>query len=285
MMAALEVVNLRVSYQVDVRSRESSEFYSQHHDAQKDRAAVRAEIEVLRRERLAYEQESIQTRQDLARSEAYSRALEAWITVLETQARRHEWQRQDADDRATRHIMRIQALEAGARDDTLEDTGSSAYGVVAAMAEAEAEAEAGRVRNGYDNNGSRPRPTQAVRDCSYSEFLKCKPLDFKGTEGVVGLTRWFEKIKSVFSISNCTASCQVKFATCTLQDDALTWWNAHVKTTTPEAAHAMPWATLKKIMTDKYCPRGEIKKIKTEMWNLKVKGTDVVAYSRRLLGL
>ncbi|GKE60049.1 putative reverse transcriptase domain-containing protein [Tanacetum coccineum] len=59
------------------------------------------------------------------------------------------------------------------------------------------------------------------------------------------------------------------------------WWNAHVKTTTPKAAHAMSWAALKKMMTDKYCPRGEIKKIETEMWNLKVKGTDVVAYSRR----
>ncbi|GJT64128.1 putative reverse transcriptase domain-containing protein [Tanacetum coccineum] len=150
-------------------------------------------------------------------------------------------------------------------------------GVAAAMAEA----EASRVRNGYNSNGSGPRPAQAVRECSYSEFLKCKPLDFKGTEGVVGLTRWFEKMESVFSISNCTAASQVKFATCTLQDDALTWWNSHVKTTTPEAAHAMPWATLKKMMTDKYCPRGEIKKIETEMWNLKVKGTDVVAYSRR----
>ncbi|GKA46803.1 putative reverse transcriptase domain-containing protein [Tanacetum coccineum] len=72
-----------------------------------------------------------------------------------------------------------------------------------------------------------------------------------------------------FSISNFTTSCQVKFATCTLLDDALTWWNAHVKTTTLEAAHAMPWATLKKMMTDKYCPRGEIKKIETEIWNLK----------------
>ncbi|GJV55077.1 putative reverse transcriptase domain-containing protein [Tanacetum coccineum] len=59
MMTSLEMVNMRVSYQVDVRSRESSEFYSRHHDAQKDHAAVRAEIEVLRRERLAYEQESI----------------------------------------------------------------------------------------------------------------------------------------------------------------------------------------------------------------------------------
>ncbi|GKF40747.1 hypothetical protein Tco_0124089, partial [Tanacetum coccineum] len=71
---------------VDVRSRESSEFYSRHHNAQKDRAAVTAEIEV----------------------------------------HHHEWQRQDTDDRIMRHIMRIQALEAGARDDTLEDTGSSA---------------------------------------------------------------------------------------------------------------------------------------------------------------
>ncbi|GKB68598.1 hypothetical protein Tco_0930010, partial [Tanacetum coccineum] len=63
MMTASEMVNMRVSYQVDVRSRKSSEFYSRHHDVQKDRATVRAEIEVLRRERLAYEQESIQTRQ------------------------------------------------------------------------------------------------------------------------------------------------------------------------------------------------------------------------------
>ncbi|GJR14518.1 putative reverse transcriptase domain-containing protein [Tanacetum coccineum] len=126
-------------------------------------------------------------------------------------------------------------------------------GVAAAMAEA----EASRVRNGYDSNGSVPRPAQAARECSYSEFLKCKPLDFKGTEGVVGLTRWFEKMESVFSISNCTATSQVKFATCTLQDDALTWWNSHVKTTTPEVAHAMPWAALKKMMTDKYCPREE----------------------------
>ncbi|GJU43919.1 hypothetical protein Tco_1201185, partial [Tanacetum coccineum] len=92
----------------------------------KDRAALKAEIDVLRGEKLAYDQESMETRQALARSEAYSRALEVWVTVLETQARRHEWQRQDADDRAMRHIMRIQALEAGARNDTLDDTGSSA---------------------------------------------------------------------------------------------------------------------------------------------------------------
>ncbi|GJZ04479.1 putative reverse transcriptase domain-containing protein [Tanacetum coccineum] len=34
-------------------------------------------------------------------------------------------------------------------------------------------------------------------------------------------------------------------------------------------------------MTDKYCPRGEVKKLEGEMWNLKVKGTDVVGYNQR----
>nr|GFC43016.1 hypothetical protein [Tanacetum cinerariifolium] len=64
-----------MAHGVDVCTRESSEFCTRHHDTQKDRAAVRAEIEVLRSERLAYEQEGIQTREALARSEAYCRVL------------------------------------------------------------------------------------------------------------------------------------------------------------------------------------------------------------------
>ncbi|GJV94752.1 putative reverse transcriptase domain-containing protein [Tanacetum coccineum] len=43
------------------------------------------------------------------------------------------------------------------------------------------------------------------------DFLKCQPLIFKGTEGVVGLTRWFEKMETVFYISNCPQKYQVKF--------------------------------------------------------------------------
>nr|GFB78632.1 hypothetical protein [Tanacetum cinerariifolium] len=65
------------------------------------------------------------TREALARSEAHCGALEARVAVLETHARRLEWQRQVADDFAVEHIMRTHALEARARDDTLEDTGSS----------------------------------------------------------------------------------------------------------------------------------------------------------------
>nr|GFB33183.1 hypothetical protein [Tanacetum cinerariifolium] len=121
-------------------------------------------------------------------------------------------------------------------------------------------------RNGDDSHTSGTgRPVQVARKCTYPDFLKCQPLNFKGTEGVVGLSQWFEKIESVYSISNCIVACQVKFATCTLQGNALTWWNSHIKITTPEAAHAMPWRTLKKMMTDKYCPRGESKKLESKM--------------------
>ncbi|GJY47754.1 putative reverse transcriptase domain-containing protein [Tanacetum coccineum] len=139
-------------------------------------------------------------------------------------------------------------------------------------------------RNGDDSHTSGTgvrRNERAVRECTYQDFMKCQPLFFRGTEGVVDLTQWFERMETVFRISNCTVENQVKFATCTLMGIALTWWNSHARTVTNEVAYAMTWSDLKKKMTTKYCPRNEIKKIEAEMWNLKVKGTDVVAYNQR----
>ncbi|GJX46936.1 putative reverse transcriptase domain-containing protein, partial [Tanacetum coccineum] len=80
--------------------------------------------------------------------------------------------------------------------------------------------------------------------------------------------------ESVFNISGCAIENQVKFATCTLLGAALTWWNGQIRTLGPEA-YAMTWEVLKKKMTDKYYPQGEIKKLEIELWNLKVKGNDV----------
>ncbi|GJU99307.1 putative reverse transcriptase domain-containing protein [Tanacetum coccineum] len=79
-------------------------------------------------------------------------------------------------------------------------------------------------------------------------------------------------MESVFHISNCVVENQVKFATCTFVGNALTWWNSHMKVVTQDVAYAMDWKTLKKMMTTKYCPRGEIKKLEIKLWNLKVKG-------------
>ncbi|GJR74321.1 putative reverse transcriptase domain-containing protein [Tanacetum coccineum] len=139
-------------------------------------------------------------------------------------------------------------------------------------------------RNGDDSHTSGTgvrRNERTIRECTYQDFMKCQPLFFKGTEGVVSLTQWFERMETVFRISNCTVENQVKFATCTLMGTALTWWNSHARTVTNEVAYAMTWSDLKKKMTAKYCPRNEIKKIEVELWNLKVQGTDVVAYNQR----
>ncbi|GJX37529.1 putative reverse transcriptase domain-containing protein [Tanacetum coccineum] len=136
----------------------------------------------------------------------------------------------------------------------------------------------GRNENPYENvRGDRP----VARECTYQDFMKCQPLNFKGTEGVVGLIRWFEKMETVFHISNCPEKSQVKYATCTLLDSALTWWNSHKRTIGTEAAFAMSWRELMKLMTEVYCPRNEIQKMETELWNLTVKNNDLTAYTQR----
>nr|GEX51712.1 hypothetical protein [Tanacetum cinerariifolium] len=108
--------------------------------------------------------------------------------------------------------------------------------------------------NGYVSEGSRSgitRPMRHIRECTYSDFLKYQPPNFKGIEGVVGLTQRFKRMESVFHISNCVVENQVKFTTCTLHGIALTWWNTHVKIVGHDAAYGMPWKMLMKMMTAK----------------------------------
>ncbi|GJY30482.1 putative reverse transcriptase domain-containing protein [Tanacetum coccineum] len=133
----------------------------------------------------------------------------------------------------TAALRRIQTLEAREPTHTedLEDAG---------VADALAEIKANRTsRNGdesHDSGTGSQMIERAARKCTYSDFLKCQPLNFKGTIG-----------------------------------DALMWWNSHVKTIGHDAAYGMPWKTLKRMMTAKYCPRGEVKKLEIKLWNLKVK--------------
>ncbi|GKE50897.1 hypothetical protein Tco_1486053 [Tanacetum coccineum] len=105
----------------------------------------------------------------------------------------------------------------------------------------------GNGNHGNNNgNGNRKEVQEEMHPLlgfTYKDFLNCQPHNFSGTKGVVGLARWFEKIESVFHISNCPSNSQVKFATCTLLDGALTW--------------------------------NEIQKLENELWNSGVKGTDV----------
>ncbi|GJZ99127.1 putative reverse transcriptase domain-containing protein, partial [Tanacetum coccineum] len=93
--------------------------------------------------------------------------------------------------------------------------------------------------------------------CSYNEFLTCKPHNFNETEGAIGLTRWSEKMESVFYI----------------------WKSAIVlRISRLKVAYETTWKELIQMMTDEYYPKNEVQKMETELWNLSVKGTDIVGY-------
>nr|GEV65744.1 putative reverse transcriptase domain-containing protein [Tanacetum cinerariifolium] len=87
-----------------------------------------------------------------------------------------------------------------------------------------------------------------ARECTFQDFLKFKPHTFSGTEGI---------------------------------NSVLAWWNSHKRTIGVDAAYAMKWAGLMKLMTKVYCPRNKIQMIETELWNLTVKGNNLNAYTQR----
>ncbi|GKB42178.1 reverse transcriptase domain-containing protein [Tanacetum coccineum] len=144
------------------------------------------------------------------------------------------------------------------------------------------EAQAATMENNDNpNRNIGPRETPVAKRGNYKEFISCQPYYFNGTEGAVDLIRWFERTVSVFSHSNCAKENKVTFATGTLTDDALSWWNAYAQPIRIEQANKITWTELKRLLTNKYCPRTEIKKMEDEFYNLVVKGNDLKTYIRR----
>nr|GEX50711.1 putative reverse transcriptase domain-containing protein [Tanacetum cinerariifolium] len=170
MMTSIEEVNLRVSYQAQVRRQENKYFYTQLHDAQTDRRDIRLEIDI------------------------------------------------SAEDLTVTQMMRIHTLEARARTDTVEDTSSSysrtimtvtRQGTNNAMTPESIQAMIDQAiqRNStytqddasQSSGGGPRRPVQPAHVCSYTDFMKCQPLNFKGTGGIVGLSQWLEKMEFQYS--------------------------------------------------------------------------------------
>ncbi|GJY38255.1 putative reverse transcriptase domain-containing protein [Tanacetum coccineum] len=131
------------------------------------------------------------------------------------------------------------------------------------------------------NRNTRPTRTPVAKPGNYKEFISCQPFYFNGTEGAVGLIRWFERTELVFSHSNCAKENKVTFATGTLTNDTLSWWNAYAQPIGIEQANKITWTELKRLLPNKYCPRTEVRKIEDEFYNLTVKGNYLKTYVRR----
>ncbi|GKC04782.1 putative reverse transcriptase domain-containing protein [Tanacetum coccineum] len=238
----LEGVDQRVmELDTTVRQR-TEEFQVRFEEAYDDRAYLRARVNTLFRDRpyhrhtaLAFDREAVYARIAWTSSEERSAAIEAHVRTLEAQKMPPK-----------RRITRATPATTTTPTTTVTDAQLQAL-INQGFAAALAERDASRSRDGDNNHGSgtggrRQVPTQ--RECTYTDFLKCQPMNFKGTEGVAGLTQWVEKMESVFLISNCAIISQVKYASCTLQGSALTWWNSYVRAVGQDVAYAMPWTAL-----------------------------------------
>ncbi|GJQ96367.1 hypothetical protein Tco_0007506 [Tanacetum coccineum] len=134
---------------------------------------------------------------------------------------------------------------------------------------AEAIEEYEKTRANPDNaGGSGPvntRGTVKVQGCSHKTFINGKPHPFNGTEGVVGLRRWIEKVEQVFEICKCAEEDKVMLATSTFEGRALTWWNENVHTLGLINANRILWTEFKSMMTTEYCPATEIQRMEKEL--------------------
>ncbi|GJX50581.1 reverse transcriptase domain-containing protein [Tanacetum coccineum] len=109
------------------------------------------------------------------------------------------------------------------------------------------------------NRNTGPTGTPVAKTGNYKEFVSCQP------------------IKKI----NCAEENKVTFATGTLTDDALSWWNSYAQPIGIDQANQITWTELKRLLTNKYCPRTEVKKMEDEFYNLVVKGNDLKTYIRR----
>ncbi|GKE62168.1 reverse transcriptase domain-containing protein, partial [Tanacetum coccineum] len=118
------------------------------------------------------------------------------------------------------------------------------------------EAQAATMANANNpNRNTGPTGTPILKTGNYKEFISCQPFYFNENK--------------------------VTFATGTLTDDALSWWNAYAQPIGVEQANQITWTELKRLLTNKYCPQTEIRKMEEELYNLTIKGNDLKPYVRR----
>ncbi|GJY59703.1 putative reverse transcriptase domain-containing protein [Tanacetum coccineum] len=110
---------------------------------------------------------------------------------------------------------------------------------------------------GNDAIGSRPVRGQdvalAVCECTFDGFMKCNPTVFLEGKKIGGGEGWVGR------------------------------GNAKVATMGLETVNQMPWTEMKQLMTVEFCPIEEVQRIEHELWNLKVKEYNIVAYTQRLI--
>ncbi|GKB05973.1 putative reverse transcriptase domain-containing protein [Tanacetum coccineum] len=281
----VEEVNTRVTELAELHEHDTHDLYALLEDAQDSRNTALETVWMLGSERAYASREpwahsiglSQVTHQELQTYRDHVYAHETHLQAHQTQLQLHgtliqiQHQRRARQPALDARIPDHQYVLSGMR--TVRPSGFKSFPLDRSMYSMLKRIMAPATRRGQNTPGNNTNPNNMTLEPIQSMIDQALLRNFTngdGSHSVVGLTQWIEKMESVFNISGCANKNQVKFATCTLLGAALTWWNGQIRTLAPEA-YAMTWEVLKKNMTDKYCPQGEIKKLEIKLWNLRVK--------------
>ncbi|GJU14215.1 hypothetical protein Tco_1136611 [Tanacetum coccineum] len=71
--------------------------------------------------------------------------------------------------------------------------------------------------------------------------------------------------------AHCAEENKVTFTTDTLTNDALSWWNSYAQPIGIDQVNQITWTELKRLLTNKYCPRTEVKKMEDVFYKIGCK--------------
>nr|GEU96590.1 hypothetical protein [Tanacetum cinerariifolium] len=181
----LEKVNTRVTELAELHEHDTQDLYALLEDAQDGRTHIS--------QRVAMDSQRV----DLLMGDRMTLQETEWIVEEEAYAAREAWAHSTNQAPVTRQ----------GQNPPSPNTDTPPHHMTPELVQAMI--DQALLRNFTNGDGSQsshednPRHVQTTRPCFYADFMKCHPLNFKGNEGIVGLTRWIEKIESIFNISGC----------------------------------------------------------------------------------
>ncbi|GJU65386.1 reverse transcriptase domain-containing protein [Tanacetum coccineum] len=140
---------------------------------------------------------------------------------------------------------------------------------------------ANNANNANNGNNGGGNGNDGNNGCSFKTFQSCNPKEYDGKGGAIALTRWIEKMENVIDNSGCAENQKVRYATSSLVNKALTWWNTQCQARGRVAAMALSWNDFKALMVEEFCPSNEMEKLENEFWNHKMVGANHAAYTDR----
>ncbi|GJX56242.1 reverse transcriptase domain-containing protein [Tanacetum coccineum] len=137
---------------------------------------------------------------------------------------------------------------------------------------------ANNANNANNGNNGGGNGNDGNNGCSFKTFQSCNPKEYDGKGGAIALTRWIEKMENVIDNSGCAENQKVRYATSSLVNKALTWWNTQCQARGRVAAMAISWNDFKALMVEEFCLSKEMEKLENEFWNHKMVGANHITY-------